>query len=64
MFSDCDSVVLEAGLWPPGSEARSYIYCLSWARAVLFHALREDLTVFQLLYLKKEENLAFKKKED
>lgn len=34
------------------------------ARAVLFHALREDLTVFQLLYLKKEENLAFKKKED
>lgn len=64
MFSGCDSVVPEAGLWPPVSEARSYIYCLSWARAVLFHALREDLTVFQLLYLKKEENLAFKKKED
>lgn len=64
MFSDFDSVVPETGLWPPGSEARSYIYCLSWARAVLFHALREDLTVFQLLYLKKEEDLAFKKKED
>lgn len=64
MFSDCDSVVHEAGMLPSGTEARSYIYCSSQARAVLFHALREDLTVFQLFYLKKEENLAFEKKED
>lgn len=63
MFSDFNSMVPEAGLWPPGSEARSYIYCLSWARAVPFHALREDLTVFQLFILRKKKTWPLRKRK-